>query len=116
MRQTCIGARESSVYVRLVHVRARTCAVAVLLGLLFGRTKPAFATTDSRLYGVLITGELSRQPGPSARSLAMADADSLLLIRFRDSALSLSGSSTNLYAETYWSAFANLDLVTLRNA
>lgn len=116
MRQTCIGASGSSVCVRLVHVRARTWAVAVLLGLLFGRTNPALAATDSRLYATLTTGNLTRQPGPSARSRATADADSLLLVRSRDSALSSSTSSTNLYAETYWTAFANLDVVTLRNA
>jgi predicted aspartyl protease len=100
MRQTCIGAIESSVCARLLHTRARVWAVAVLLGLLSGHAKPAFA---------------SFQPGPSARSHVAVETDPSLRAHSADSTTPLS-SSSEPYPDTYWTAFADLDLAMLRDA
>ena len=106
MRQTCIGAIGSNVYVRLTHLRARVWTVALALGLLCGQPKSASAANALLQDARFVTLEENFQPGPSNRPSPDSPIDSAML----------PATGSALYSETYWTAFADQDLVTLRQA
>ena len=103
MRQTCIGATESNIHVRLPHFRAHIWAVASLFWLMFAPTPLALASNYS-LGHVSLIRQASFQPGPSL-PFGGAAADSAPV-----------PSAPAVYSETYWTAFAELDLSVLHNA
>jgi predicted aspartyl protease len=105
MRQTCIGAIGTNVRVRLPLIRARVWAMALSLGLLCADAHSAAASSDLHLT-IRFLIQPSYQPGPRTHSVRDVEADSTLPIP----------SAATLYSETYWTAFADLDLMTLRNA
>ena len=105
MRQTCIGAIGSNIYVRLPHLRARIWTVALPFGLLCGQAKSASAANDLRLDAHFVAHEASFQPGPSRSPIHDAAPDSMLALP----------SAAAVYSD-YWTAFADQDLITLRQA
>jgi len=105
MRQTCIGATDSSIYARLPAFRTHAWLVAFLWWLMFGRVQRASATNYSLPYARYITRQANFQPGPGM-PIGSGTIDSALPV----------ASAPNLYSETYWTAFAEMDLTTLRHA
>jgi len=108
MRQTCIGAIGSNILVRIPRTRARVWAGAFLTGLVCGDGQAASALSDQQRESKLATQEAAFQPDVSA-TLLSGGPDSTL------ASLTPTGS-TILFSETYWSAFANFDLTTLRHS
>jgi clan AA aspartic protease (TIGR02281 family) len=107
MRQTCIGATGRSISAQLPQFRVHVWTVAFLLWLMCGRAQLAAASNYSLQYARFVTRQANFQPGPSVAIAGGGDAT--------DSALPIA-TGPNLYSETYWTAFAELDLSTLRNA
>ena len=105
MRQTCIGATGSSIYARLPAFRTHAWLVALLLWLMFGRVQRASASGYELTYRRFVTRQANFQPGPGL-PMGSATIDSALPV----------ASAPNLYSETYWTAFAELDLSTLHHA
>ena len=106
MRQTCIGAIGTNILVRIPRTHAHVWAVALLTGFLCGDAQSVSALEDQQRESRLVTQETSFQP----------DASALPISAGPDSALPAPPPTTNLYSETYWSAFADVDLATLRKA
>lgn len=104
MRQTCIGALawEHIVSHRFVHTRA--WIIASLLGLLGSQEAAGSSnfTVDS-----LISRERIRQPAGPISAFEEPDSSSVAIAEI---------GPGNLYSETYWTAVADLDLATSRNA
>ena len=105
MRQTCIGATGSSIYARLPAFRTHAWLVALLLWLMFGRVQRACASGYELTYRRFVTRQANFQPGPGL-PMGSATIDSALPV----------ASAPNLYSETYWTAFAELDLSALHHA
>src|SRR5207244_6606453 len=105
MRQTCIGATGSSIHARLPVFPTHAWVAAFLLWLMFGLVQPASASNHELTYRRFVTRQANFQPSPGL-ALGSAATDSALPV----------ASAPNLYSETYWTAFADLDLTTLRNA
>lgn len=108
MRQTCIGAIESSLYTRLPHLRARVSILVLPVALLCGQAKSASAATDLTLNGRFVARATKLQPGPSKAVVRHAVPESLPPLPALPSA--------PLYSETFWTAFADQDISTLRHA
>ncbi len=108
MRQTCIGAIESSLYTRLPHLRARVWTLVLPVGLLCGQAKSASAANDPTLKWQFVARETKLQPGPSKAVVRHAVPESLPPLPALPSA--------PLYSETFWTAFADQDISTLRQA
>ena len=106
MRQTCIGATGANILVRIPRPHAHVWAVAFLTGFLCGDPQSVFALEGQQRESRLVNQEATFQP----------DASALPIDAGPDSALPTPPPSTNLYSETYWSAFADVDLPTLRRA
>ena len=111
MRQTCIGATGKSIPALLPQLRVRVWVVAFLLWLMCGRAQLAAASNYSLRYARFITRQANFQPGPSVPAGGGGGGG----VGAIDSALAIA-AAPNLYSETYWTAFAELDLSTLRNA
>jgi len=111
MRQTFIGANGESVSARLPRFRVRVWAVAFLLWLMCGRAQPAFASNHPLRYTRFITRQANFQPGPSAPTPASGGGSAAAI----EPALP-NPSAPTAYSETYWTAFAELDLGTLHSA
>lgn len=108
MRQTCIGAMESSCCVRLWGKRARVITVGFLV---FGYAQYAAAASDVQSEPQFATGhEVALQPGPS-----LPPSVGTARVAAVESAPVVSTTSAP-YSETYWDAFANVDLKTLRTS
>jgi predicted aspartyl protease len=108
MRQTCIGAIGSIFYTRLPHLRARVWTLVLPVGLLCGPAKSASAATDLTLNGHFVARATKLQPGPSKAAVRHAVPESLPPLP--------SLPAAPLYSETFWTAFADQDLITLRQA
>ena len=106
MRQTCIGATESSVCFRLPYLRARVWVVVLCSGLFCIDAEPVIASDDSRLLARFAIDDTSSSPGPSVLPVPGGIVDS---------GTPLPAGAT-LYSDTYWTAFADLDLATLVKA
>ena len=106
MRHTCIDATGSSVCFRLPHLRARVWVVAFSSVLLCIDAQPVIALDGLRLLAYFAVNDTSSPPGPSVLPVpgGMVDSGAPL------------PSASNLYSETYWTAFADLDLPTLVKA
>jgi predicted aspartyl protease len=115
MRQTCIGATGRSISALLPQFRVRVWAVAFLLWLMCGRAQPAAASNYSLRYARFITRQANFQPGPSLPLSGGGGGAGGAAGGAIDSSLPIA-SAPNLYSETYWAAFAELDLGTLRSA
>src|SRR3954469_20261340 len=106
MRQICIGAVGSNVHVRLTYLRTRVWTVALTLGFLCVQAKSASAARTSSLDANFVIHERILQPSPSNRPSADASPDSEMYLP----------TGPTLYSEMYWTAFADQDIVTLREA
>ncbi len=106
MRQSHIGACESSYCTRLVVTCARTSAL--VFGLMSGYSQPAAAASDLQLDGY--SGrEANFQPGPGVPTSVGVTRREMV-----ESAPPLP-ASPHVYSEKYWLAFADIDLNTLRD-
>jgi predicted aspartyl protease len=106
MRQTCIGAIGSNIPVRPTHVRAHVGAVALGFALISIQARTAFAANELSLYGHFAKHETRYQPGPSSPLIRHVAPDSAMPLV----------AAPALYSESYWTAFADQDLFTLRQA
>jgi hypothetical protein len=110
MPRTCIRTMGSNYCVRPTATRARKFVATFTLGLMFGFAQPAAASSDLQLDPQLAQHAASLQPGParlssvSAAREEMADPGPVLPL------------APLVYSETFWTAFADLDLSTLRSA
>src|SRR4051812_2118905 len=110
MKRTCIRAMGSNYCVRPTATRARTFGATFILGLMLGFAQPAAASSDLQLDPQLVQHTASLQPGPARLSSVNAAREEM----------AASGPplppAPPAYSETFWTAFADLDLSTLRGA
>lgn len=104
MCQTCLGAMKANIPIRLPHTPTHVWTLALAWGLLCGQANSASAVNSVVLDARFLTHERICQAGPSTRP----DADPIA-----DSAIHSATGWVPDY-ETYWTAFADQDLVTLR--
>ena len=105
MRPTWIGATESSIHVRFPLTRARTWAVALVTVLAFGDAQFAAALKYQPTQSRLTTIETGFQPDELMSPTSGGS----------DSAPPASAAAAG-FSETYWSAFTDVDLPTLRRS
>lgn len=110
MRRTCMRAMGSNYCVRPTATRAHISVGTFTLGLMFGFVQPAAASSDLQLDSQLAQHAASLQPGPARLPRVSAARDETV-----DSAPPLPPAPL-VYSETFWTAFADLDLSTLRSA
>lgn len=109
MRQTCIGAVGSRISTRLPDCRARVWIVVFCSSLFCINAQPTMAAQPLvtagafRLDPGFVSRDTSFPPGPSNAPMPNGRLDSAALLP----------AAPNLYSETYWTAFADLDLTTL---
>src|SRR5881275_634650 len=112
MRPTCVGAIGSNHWFRLGGNRARVLTVTFPLGLMFGYAQPVAAASDLQQEQQFVaTRDVSLQPGPAVP----ANIDPARVSPVEPAA-SASSADANPYSEKYWTAFADVDLGTLRIA
>jgi len=114
MRQHHNGAIRSDTYVRPVRYRAHYSAFALGLAFLAGYGNTGAALTDSRL-AARSQRVVMLQPGPRHSYSAIAPDSSYARA---DSAFvaPVPAAPARLFSESYWSAFADLDLPMLRES
>ena len=107
MRQTCIGAMGSNILVRNPRTHPRVWAALFLTGLVCGDVQVASALSDQQRESRLATEE-TFQPNLTATAF-IGGPDSTL-------ASPAPAAPTTLFSESYWSAFADVDLAALHTA